>query len=85
MLVLSRKAGQKIHIGDSIAVTVLDVSGRIVRLGIDAPSNVTILRGDIKEQVENENRLAAENVHRLGGLSSIVSALSRSRRKPDSK
>jgi carbon storage regulator len=47
MLVLSRKVGERVVIGDSIVVTVLEVKGRQVRLGFEAPSNVQIWRGEL--------------------------------------
>jgi carbon storage regulator len=48
MLVISRKAGQKIHIGDGIQLTVVAVSGNRVRIAIDAPEEVTILRSELE-------------------------------------
>jgi carbon storage regulator len=47
MLVLSRKQSQKIKIGDSIAVTVVRVSGDKVRLGIEAPPELVVLREEL--------------------------------------
>lgn len=47
MLVLSRRIGEKIEIGDGITVTVLRVTGKSIRLGIEAPSSVAIRRGEI--------------------------------------
>lgn len=47
MLVLSRKIGERIHIGDDIIVTVTKVSGNRVTIGIDAPQEVGILRGEL--------------------------------------
>jgi carbon storage regulator len=49
MLVLSRKVGETFLIGDQIRVTVLGVQGRKVRLGIQAPDNVTVWREEIAE------------------------------------
>lgn len=54
MLVLSRKVDEKILIGDDIVVTVVRITGGKVRLGIDAPREVTVLR----EEVEDERRVA---------------------------
>lgn len=48
MLVLSRKCGQRIKLGDSIAITVLRVQGDQVRIGIEAPRNVVILRDELE-------------------------------------
>lgn len=48
MLVLSRKESEKIRLGDSIVVTIVRVSGDKVRLGIEAPPNVLVLRDELK-------------------------------------
>lgn len=50
MLVLSRKKTQRLKLGDDIVVTVIDVSGEKVRLGIDAPREVTILREELEQR-----------------------------------
>jgi carbon storage regulator len=47
MLVLSRKIGDKIVIGDGIEVTVVEIKGRQVRLGIQAPAKVPVWRGEL--------------------------------------
>ena len=47
MLVLSRKPGEKIYIGTDIAITLIEVSGNRVKIGIDAPENKRILRGEL--------------------------------------
>ena len=47
MLVLTRKSGQTVHISTNIIVTVLEVDGKRTRIGIDAPSKVPILRGEL--------------------------------------
>ena len=47
MLVLSRKLGEKIVIGNGITITVVKIKGNLVRLGIDAPDQVPILRSEI--------------------------------------
>jgi carbon storage regulator len=59
MLVLSRKIGERIVIGDGIVVTVLQVDGRKVRIGIDAPSDVPVFR---RELIENNSKRAFERV-----------------------
>jgi carbon storage regulator len=48
MLVLSRKESEKIRLGDSIVVTIVRVSGDKVRLGIEAPPNIVVLRDELK-------------------------------------
>jgi len=58
MLVLSRKVGDKIYIGDDIVVTITDVQGGNVRIGIDAPKNIDIVRGELLEEVTETNKEA---------------------------
>lgn len=58
MLALTRKAGERIVIGDSITVTVVDVKGDSVRLGIEAPQEIRILRGEIIDAIAAENKAA---------------------------
>jgi len=52
MLVLSRKIGQRILIGDSIAITVVRVSSGGVRLGIEAPADLAVVREELREQLD---------------------------------
>ncbi len=59
MLVLGRKLNQTILIGQDIVVTVLGLEGNEVKLGIEAPHNVAILRQEIVQDVTKENRRAA--------------------------
>ncbi len=59
MLVLARKVGQQIVIGDEIEVTVLEVRGEQVRLGINAPRSIAVHRKELLEQVAEENVRAA--------------------------
>jgi carbon storage regulator len=59
MLVLTRKLHQSIVIGDQIEVVVLEVRGEQVRLGIKAPKDVTVHRKEIYEQIQEENKSAA--------------------------
>ncbi|MBA3011059.1 MAG: carbon storage regulator CsrA [Proteobacteria bacterium] len=60
MLVLTRRAEEKIKIGDNIIVSVLSVEGGVVKIGIDAPRDITILRMEVLEQIKNENIEAAQ-------------------------
>ena len=55
MLVLTRKPGQSIMIGDGVEVQVLSVAGEKVRLGITAPRDVSIFRNEVYERIEAEN------------------------------
>jgi carbon storage regulator len=59
MLVLSRRVGESIVIGDDVTVTVLDVRGDVVRVGIKAPRSVTVHREELLRELEETNRAAA--------------------------
>jgi carbon storage regulator len=60
MLVLSRRANQSIVVGDDIVITVLDIRGDQVRIGIRAPRDVTVHREEVHAQIRQENRAASE-------------------------
>ena len=47
MLVLSRKPGEKVYIGNNITITVVEIKGNRIRLGIEAPGNVPVLRAEL--------------------------------------
>ncbi len=55
MLVISRKVDQTIEIGDEIKITIVDISGSYVKIGIDAPKTVKIWRNDSEDQNANPN------------------------------
>ncbi|EKD88052.1 MAG: hypothetical protein ACD_35C00080G0011 [uncultured bacterium] len=59
MLVLSRRTNETIQIGDEIFITVLGVEGDKVKIGISAPREVTILRGEIVEALKSQDKLKA--------------------------
>ena len=54
MLVLTRKLQEKIRIGDQVTITVLRMKGKAVRLGIEAPANVTVIRGELIHKQTSE-------------------------------
>ena len=54
MLVLTRRTGEQITIGDHVTVTVLEIEGTRVRLGIDAPKTVAIHRGEVVDRIRRE-------------------------------
>ncbi len=60
MLVLSRQVDETIMIGDDIEVTVVDIRGDKVRLGITAPKEVSVHRKEVYEAIKRENRAAAQ-------------------------
>lgn len=59
MLVITRRKGETVKIGDDIEVVVVEVGDGSVRLGINAPKPTVILRGELYRAVERENRSAA--------------------------
>ncbi|NCT92664.1 carbon storage regulator CsrA [Cellulomonas sp. APG4] len=59
MLVLSRRVGERLVIGDNIVITVIDVRSDGVRIGIDAPREVQVNRAEVLEAVEKANAAAA--------------------------
>jgi len=59
MLVLTRKPGERLMIGDNIVLTVVEVKGDNIRIGIDAPREVKVYRGEIYDAIVAENRQAA--------------------------
>jgi carbon storage regulator len=60
MLVLSRTRDESIIIGDNVVVTVVDVRGDKVKLGIEAPQDVTVHRREVYEAIRRENQQAAK-------------------------
>jgi len=59
MLVLTRKAGESVMIGDDVVITVLDVRGDVVRLGIKAPRSIQVHREEVYRELQKSNREAA--------------------------
>jgi len=56
MLVLSRKVGERILVGDDITITVVRMAQGVVRIGVDAPADLPIVREEIKEQAGLEQK-----------------------------
>jgi len=63
MLVLTRKCGETVRIGQDVSVILLGIRGQVVKIGIDAPSVIRVLRGELcgedhpKERLEDDSRL----------------------------
>ena len=79
MLVLSRRVGESVVIGNQVTVTVLDVRGDQIRVGIDAPREVQVHRAEVFEALQAENNRAAGNAERARRL---VARMPRTARPP---
>ncbi|PRX32580.1 carbon storage regulator CsrA [Orenia metallireducens] len=73
MLVLTRKINESIIIGDDIELTIVEISGGQVRVGINAPRQIEIHRKEIYEQIEVANKEAATpNITKLSDLFKVL-------------
>jgi carbon storage regulator len=79
MLVLTRKPGQSIMIGDGVEVQVLSVAGEKVRLGITAPRDVSIFRNEVYDRIESENErgTGGDDEADVGANEAVANALDR--------
>ena len=68
MLVLTRKVGESITIGDQIEVTIIEIKGDQVKIGIEAPKSVDIHRKEIYVTIQEENQRAAENANKFNKI-----------------
>jgi carbon storage regulator len=88
MLVLSRQRSETIMIGDDIEVTVVDIRGDKVRLGITAPRQVSVHRKEVYDAIRRENRAAAqvkpEDLPELGSVNPNPAVQEPNKRQPDS-
>ena len=60
MLILTRKSGESITIGDDVKIQVIEIKGKQVRIGIEAPRNYVIHREEVYMRIQEENKRAAE-------------------------
>ena len=73
MLVLTRKAGEGIIIGDDIKITVVELKGGGVRIGIDAPREMKVHRQEVFDRIKQENKEATQwDIADLNELSTIL-------------
>ena len=83
MLVLTRRVGEKLVIGNEVVVEVLAVSGEGIRLGISAPRETSVHRYEVFEEIQLANRAASTN--RVGATRTVVEGIAaRFRRAQDS-
>jgi carbon storage regulator len=61
MLILSRKVNEKVVIGDDISVSIIEIRGDQVRIGIDAPKKIKVFRQEVFDAIMDENRAALKS------------------------
>jgi carbon storage regulator len=62
MLVLTRKPGESIKLGETITITVLSIKGKQVKLGIEVPEDVPVYREEVLRKVQEQNRMAVKTL-----------------------
>ena len=68
MLILTRKLGESIAIGDDIKITFLDIKGKQLRIGIEAPKHVSVHRDEIYQAIQEQNLQAAASDIRISDV-----------------
>jgi len=68
MLILTRKSGESIRIGNNIVISILESSSRYLKIGIDAPKDVAVYRNEIYEKIQAENRAASASTAQVNQL-----------------
>lgn len=58
MLILTRRSGESLYLGDTIRITILGIQGKQVKIGLDVPSEMTVYREELYQRIKEENRLA---------------------------
>lgn len=71
MLILSRKINEKIRIGNTITLTILEIRGDQVKIGVEAPKDVKVFRQEVYEAIQKENIAAAAAPEDLSSLSEL--------------
>ena len=74
MLVVSRKIGEELKVGDDIIVKIIDIDKNQVKVGIDAPRNIMILRMELVKEITKQNKLSLQNTTKdvLHTLSNMI-------------
>ncbi|PKN41101.1 MAG: carbon storage regulator [Deltaproteobacteria bacterium HGW-Deltaproteobacteria-18] len=60
MLILSRRPGESVHVGDDIKITILSIKGQQIKLGLEVPEHMTVYREEIYLRVQTQNASALE-------------------------
>jgi carbon storage regulator len=61
MLILSRKVNEKIMIGEDISISIIEIQGDHIRLGVDAPKTVKVFRQEVFDAIKSQNKAAMES------------------------
>ena len=77
MLILSRKLEEAIWLGDNIKIKIMGIEKGTVKLGIEAPSDITILRQELKEAVADSNKHASTTTEQVSELQDFMSKFKR--------
>ncbi|HZK43220.1 MAG TPA: carbon storage regulator CsrA [Syntrophomonadaceae bacterium] len=77
MLVLSRKKGESIIIGENIEITIVEIQGDVIRLGIEAPREISIYRQELWEEIKKSNQEATQTVEKLGDKLDLLKEIKR--------
>jgi carbon storage regulator len=74
MLILSRKVDEQIKIGENITITIIEVRGDQVKVGVEAPKSVKVFRQEVYNEIQKENKAAASaDTSKLDSLSKLLS------------
>jgi carbon storage regulator len=79
MLYLTRKIGESVIINDNVEVTVVEVRGKSIKLGFTFPPDISVLRREIYERIQEENRAAAASVESVSDILPPSSAAPKSK------
>ena len=71
MLILTRKTNEKIKIGNEITLSIIEIKGEQVKIGVEAPKEVKVFRQDVFNAIKNENRAAATSQESISALSDL--------------
>ncbi len=72
MLILSRKIDQKIKIGNNITLTIIEIHGDQVKIGVEAPKEVKVFRQEVFTAIQKENKSAAQTLKPLDAISDLL-------------
>ncbi len=61
MLILTRKPGESLYLGDNIKLKILSVQGKQIKIGLDVPDDMTVYREEVYQKIKEQNRLALES------------------------